>query len=773
MEKSKTTAQMLKFSDSSKRESVLLALKCIGCAAISLLLSRAKLFNSLSPFGLAFAAACPKKYSAAAAFGAAAGYLLTLSSTASVRYIACVAGTALIMWFVRRAGQERKAMRIASPAAALCCASTGVAVLLAQGFSVNGVLSFLCDCVLAGGMTYFFSQTAQSIEKKENPLFSGRRTVICSVISCCAFLMSFADISLMNFNPARMAGAFLIMLFACLMRESGGAFAGICAGTALGAACGYIPLGGLFAAAGLLGGMFCPFGQLGIAAAFVSTCGLHAVISPSAEGIAVIAESAVAAVVFVLIPKNKLETLRLKISPKVTVTADASREKLCTKLENARTALCDVSACVETVSRELSKISVDTPDMIRARVKQSVCSGCPAEQSCLAENSQVREQAFANINTVLREEGHVVPGDFEPQFQKVCVRQSRLAEGFNRVFTDSTAAVSAGAKTRQLRQVIADQFGSMADILGEISGDMAREPVLMTGETQAARDILEGLGISVTGCECVRKTNGRICLEAKTDALPEGMALSEVVSALRKGLGIRLSYPAVRDTEDGVSLTFDEKPSFGFDLGAVQKTSGESKLCGDYFECFRNADGSDMIVISDGMGTGGRAAVDSAMAANLFSTLIRAGLSCEAALKITNSALLAKSEEETLSTLDVARLDPYSGQVSLYKAGAAPCFVLRKGRTAVLEQTSLPAGILRDIHFASAQTELTQGDILLMVSDGVLVDDGEWIHKALRSWRGDAQGLAEYICALSERRRGAGRADDITVICAAVHAAEN
>ncbi len=768
MQETKSVNRTLIFSDSDRREKISFALKCVGYAAISLLLSRARVFNNLSPFGVAFAAASPPAFSTAAALGAIVGYLLTFSGTAGIRYMACVVGVALILWLIRKTGQASKNQWFTPLAASLCCASTGMAVLLAQGFSVNGMLTFLCDCVLSGGMTYFFSQTLSRLSKRENILFSGKKAVICAVVSCCAVLMSLADVSFLSFNPARMAGAFLIMLFAFLLRESGGAFSGVCTGIALSAVCGYIPLGGLFSAAGLVSGLFYSFGQLGIAAAFVSVCGLHAIISPSPEGIAVIAESAVAAVFFVLLPRTKLNKLRLSFSEKSKIKTDKSTQKVCRKLEDAKSALTDVSSCVETVSRELSKVSVNDSALIGARVKQSVCESCPRKQACLDENSSIRNRAFKNIFSVLRQDGHVVPGDFDLDFQKICVRKARLAQTFNKVFVDSTAAVCAGAKNRQLRQVVSDQFKSMADILGEISVDLSREPVFLSTETSASKDVFESFGLEVVFCECMRNVNGRACLAAEFRDIPKETDFSDLVSTLRRALGIRFSFPAVTDSENGVTAVFDEKPTYRFELGCVQKTSGESNLCGDCFECFRNGDESDMIVISDGMGTGGRAAVDSAMATNLFSTLVKAGLSCETSLKITNSALLAKSEEETLSTLDIARLDPFSGTVDFYKAGGAPCFVRKGGRTAALEQVSLPAGILRDINFSTAQTKLSKGDILLMVSDGVLVDDGKWIHKILRSWSGDAQFLAEYIAAMAHKRHKDVKADDMTVVCVTV-----
>ena len=147
-------------------------------------------------------------------------------------------------------------------------------------------------------------------------------------------------------------------------------------------------------------------------------------------------------------------------------------------------------------------------------------------------------------------------------------------------------------------------------------------------------------------------------------------------------------------------------------------------------------------------------------------------LSCEAALRTVNTALIAKSEDESLATLDIASLDPYSGEISFFKAGAAPCFIKRSGRTAILELPSLPAGILSRIGFSKAGAELREGDTVVMISDGVAADGSEWITKLIRSWRGDAQGLAEELTAAALSRRKGKRNDDMTAICVRIHSAD-
>lgn len=61
---------------------------------------------------------------------------------------------------------------------------------------------------------------------------------------------------------------------------------------------------------------------------------------------------------------------------------------------------------------------------------------------------------------------------------------------------------------------------------------------------------------------------------------------------------------------------------------------------------------------------------------------------------------------------------------------------------------------------------------MIMISDGVAADGSEWITKLIRSWRGDAQGLAEELTAAALSRRKGKRNDDMTAICVRIHSAD-
>ena len=170
-------------------------------------------------------------------------------------------------------------------------------------------------------------------------------------------------------------------------------------------------------------------------------------------------------------------------------------------------------------------------------------------------------------------------------------------------------------------------------------------------------------------------------------------------------------------------------------------------------------------VLSDGMGTGGRAAVDGGMAVSIFSKLIKAGLGFDCALKVVNSALLIKSEDESLATLDVISVDLYNGEVTFRKAGAALSFIRKNGDMYRVETPSLPIGILTDVEFTCTEDTLAPEDIIVIVSDGAVVCGEEWIERIILQWQDKSmQELAHLINDEATARRTDGHDDDITVL---------
>ncbi len=229
-----------------------------------------------------------------------------------------------------------------------------------------------------------------------------------------------------------------------------------------------------------------------------------------------------------------------------------------------------------------------------------------------------------------------------------------------------------------------------------------------------------------------------------------------------------LDGPSVVSAEDATRTVFYEQARLRPEYGCAQISAHEGRISGDCCDTFSDGKGFFHLILSDGMGTGGRAAVDSIMTVSFVLRLIKAGFGFDAALKLINSSLLIRTGEETLATLDIGCIDLYTGKMEFLKAGAVSSFLCRDGKVAEITGSSLPAGILQGIHYDRRTVRLREGDLIVMMSDGAMTVAPDWLKEELAlASKEPVEKIAERLAQLAKRNeRGPG--DDITVMAARI-----
>ena len=148
-----------------------------------------------------------------------------------------------------------------------------------------------------------------------------------------------------------------------------------------------------------------------------------------------------------------------------------------------------------------------------------------------------------------------------------------------------------------------------------------------------------------------------------------------------------------------------------------------------------------------------------------MSKLCKAGLSYDCALAVTNSSLMIKSEEESLATLDMLDFNLFTGKARLMKAGACTTYIKKNSKLIKKDLPSLPLGILNESKLMKDDVTLTADDMIVMVSDGVMIGSVEWLEKLILTFReGSAEQLASCIVEEAGKRRQNDHDDDITAI---------
>ena len=172
-------------------------------------------------------------------------------------------------------------------------------------------------------------------------------------------------------------------------------------------------------------------------------------------------------------------------------------------------------------------------------------------------------------------------------------------------------------------------------------------------------------------------------------------------------------------------------------------------------------------MISDGMGSGGAAAVESGETLRLLWRFLDAGIARPLALETVNQQMLMRSGEDMFATVDMCILDLNTGVAEFSKLAACRTLILRDGGLHRLEGGRLPLGILEGVQPDVRRVKLRDGDVIVMGSDGVMeLGDGMMIERIARlSAAMPAQQLAEKLVREAAIRRSRGRSDDMTCIC--------
>jgi stage II sporulation protein E len=192
-----------------------------------------------------------------------------------------------------------------------------------------------------------------------------------------------------------------------------------------------------------------------------------------------------------------------------------------------------------------------------------------------------------------------------------------------------------------------------------------------------------------------------------------------------------------------------------------------SLVSGDNFAYAGRAD-KYYVVLCDGIGSGEEAHSESNSALDLMSRFLYSDFTEEQILRTLNSVLMIALGDDRYVTFDFTVIDYGTKEMRLYKAGAAPSYILSNKGVEKITGKSLPLGILDNFEYSSFKKQINIGDMLVMVSDGIIdsinLDPKKSLDKYLESLtKKDPQTAANSI--LSYALRGQDKIiDDMTVL---------
>ena len=286
---------------------------------------------------------------------------------------------------------------------------------------------------------------------------------------------------------------------------------------------------------------------------------------------------------------------------------------------------------------------------------------------------------------------------------------------------------------------LSNQLKNVSRAINNIATGIKENSDEYESEKKEVEDLLKEKSINVKEISIKKENTGKTIINAYTNICDDAEGKNCPIKPIEKVLNkvfdekfvLQEQKCGIRLNKNICSYTFTSEDKFIIQTGIAKSKKHDSIVSGDNISQIRLGDGKYMLAISDGMGSGAEARRNSKIAISMLERLFSTGFDKETSINLINSAIMNANKEDMYATLDIEILDLYAGKLEILKNGACPTYIKKNRSVNIIKSTSLPAGIVNDISVDTYDTDLNDGDIVVICSDGIIESNNEYANKEL------------------------------------------
>ncbi|EQB87302.1 stage II sporulation protein E [Clostridium punense] len=768
--------------------------KSITFLVMSILISRTMLINKSAPFGVAFLAVVllmeDNRLSLITSLGTILGYITlrgTLDNTFMyITLVPTITLVAIITNSFLKKSTERMLLGFVT-----------LVTILGYNFFIReystlmalGVTFIESLCIVP---VYFIIDYSVGCfrEVKTKHLFSNEELISMSILA--SFMVAgMWNINVFGISLLNIFSLLIVLGISYVCGSTVGAASGISMGVIVGMSNNTIFVyASMLGICGLVGGLFKEGGKL---LTLLSSLVVFAImkiytVSYSLEGNTqlMIIEAVIAAVAFLAIPEKIYEMIVNEVdSEKKGQSIDQNyvdkiRGIFVDRLDQFSEVLINMSSILNNLADNDKLDMKSKSSALIENLANRVCGSCNTNCICWNREMHHTYSAFGDLLEVVQSGG----GEFPQELERKCIKKASLIRNAEDIVNKYIISEMWRSRLAEGRELLANQFNNMAKSVEEIVDEFATD---LKEDKESEKNIMRMLdkhGIEYNDVFCINDKKGRLTIQLTTKSCDGiGICVKTMLPLINDSLGKVMMFKDDGCRIDPVTkhctATFEEATKFQVKTYAARQCKDGQTTYGDSFSFGRVKDGSYMVVLSDGMGSGPQAGRESEAAVELIEKFTGAGFSKTTAINTVNSIMTLKfSEEEKFSTVDLSSIDLYTGEIDFMKVGAVASIIKSDDTVDIIKSKTLPIGILDKADIEVHKKTLKHGDIVVMLSDGVLDYDDESCGKV--DWvldyicRNDGltpRDLAEGIIAEAKKLSGNKVKDDMTVVVSKIYGA--
>lgn len=391
---------------------------------------------------------------------------------------------------------------------------------------------------------------------------------------------------------------------------------------------------------------------------------------------------------------------------------------------------------------------------------EEACETCGKREICHARERFASGGAIDAAASALSEDGRATVSCLSSTMQRGCPFADSIISSINARYAKTVESALCHDKT----SVIASDYANIAKMITGCLEDSEEEAERNAALSAALEEKLRAEGITYESLSVYGKVRPRVFIRGFT-VKDLACGLEDLKKMAEDSVGAPLTEPEMSIDYDKLNMYCECRRRFAAKHGSYSVRGRDCEVSGDTARSFTGDGGCFYFIICDGMGSGRDAALTAKVASVFLERLLRAGCREETALDMLND-FTRERRIECFSTVDILKVDPYSGHAVFFKSGASASFVLRGGKLFRIGCETAPVGILDRVVAKRVNFDLKEGDIVVMLSDGVIPDeeDSAWLYDVLSDRKRFSAPLPEAAKAIAETGRcRASRPDDATV----------
>ncbi len=564
----------------------------------------------------------------------------------------------------------------------------------------------------------FITQSTKGVKMNNEQMIS----IAVMVAVCIYAIPEFDNIYI---APLKTAVFFMILYFTYKY--------GVGQGTITGAVCGFalslrgVPISEvtMFTLMGMIPAIFREMGRFPTSTIYMIMAVLMGIVNSSMElTLQEVGALASAVILFLLLPASLVH--------RVDAAGGTGRQELLVsqnlrKIANTRMKIFSesflkLSKTLDTITEKQTKLKQSEINSIFEDISEKLCKNCTNCSKCWEKEFQQTYQAACTMFEAAEKKGTVAKEDIPIGFLNDCICADEFIAETNRGFEIAKLNRIWHSRIAESREVIADQLKEVSTVIQDITGDIYGAMEVARSEEERVAKRLKSYHIVTKDITIFERGDKR--KEVYLSAACRGgrcVTAKEAAMVISEALGVRVRVSEASKavvSKEFENFIFIEDTKFKI-LTGVARAMKES-VSGDNFSILNLENGEFMVALSDGMGTGKEAGDESEMVMSLLEQMIESGFKAETAIKLINSSLVLKSDKQIFSTIDMSIINLFTGMCEFIKIGAAAAFIKKDNWVETISSTTLPIGVFGNVDYDTVTKKLYEGDIIVMVTDGVL-----------------------------------------------------